>query len=201
MFHLANAALLPLMGSMLVMRASEWAVTITAACMIVPQVVVAGLSPFVGRKTQSWGRRPLMIVCFLALALRCVLFTLTNASDMVVAGQALDGISAATLGVLFPLIIADVTRGTGRFNLALGVAGTAVGIGASLSTTVAGFALDRFGSTATLFGFSGVAIAGLALVVLVLPETRPDEPIESQILPPNSRTSLGRGIAASISSA
>jgi MFS family permease len=91
----------------------------------------------------------------------------------------LDGVSAATLGVLFPLVIADVTRGTGRFNLALGFAGTAVGIGASLSTTLAGFALDRFGSAPTLWGFSGVAVVGLVLVTLLMPETRP-EPEEIQ---------------------
>jgi MFS family permease len=174
MFHLANAALLPLMGSVLVMHASQFAVTVTAACMIVPQIVVAGLSPWVGRKTQSWGRRPLMIVCFVALSLRCLLFAATNAPDIVIAAQVLDGVSAATLGVLFPLVIADVTRGTGRFNLALGFAGTAVGIGASLSTTVAGFALDRFGSPPTLFGFSGVALAGLVLVLVLMPETRPE---------------------------
>jgi MFS family permease len=200
MFHLANAGLLPLVGSVLVMHGSQWAVTITAACMIVPQIVVAGLSPWVGRKTQSWGRRPLMVLCFTALALRCVLFSFSNAPEIVVAGQLLDGISAATLGVLFPLVIADVTRGTGRFNLALGIAGTAVGIGASLSTTLAGFALDRFGSAATLLGFAGVAVAGLALVVLLLPETRPEPSETAQDLPRNSR-SLGCGMAASISSA
>ncbi len=208
MFHLANAALLPLMGSVLVMRASQWAVTVTAACMVVPQIVVAGLSPWVGRKTESWGRRPLMILCFAALALRCALFATTHDSAVVVAGQVLDGISAASLGVLFPLVVADITRGTGRFNLALGIAGTAVGIGASLSTTLAGFALDRFGATTTLLGFTTVAFAGLALVFLLLPETRPERDqapgfreAETQGLPPRNRTTFGRGAAASISSA
>jgi len=54
---------------------------------------------------------------------------------VIVAAQLLDGISAATLGVLIPLVIADVTRGSGRFNLAQGAVGAAVGIGASASTS------------------------------------------------------------------
>jgi predicted MFS family arabinose efflux permease len=133
------------------------------------------LSPFVGRKTQSWGRRPLLIACFVALALRCVLFALLPGSYLVVATQALDGLSAAILGVLFPLIVADITGGTGRFNLSLGLAGTAVGIGASLSTTAAGYTLDHFGCAATFFGLAGVATAGLALVWALMPETRPED--------------------------
>jgi MFS family permease len=175
LFHLANAAMLPLMGSVLAMRSSQWAVAVTAACMVVPQLVVAGASPWVGRKTQIWGRRPLLMLCFVALAIRGALFGLTTASSVVVASQVLDGISAATLGVLFPLIVADITRATGRFNLSLGLAGTAVGIGASLSTTLAGYMLDHFGSTATFLGLACVALSGLTLVFLLMPETRPED--------------------------
>jgi MFS family permease len=176
LFHFANAATLPLMGSILTMRAGEWALGLTAACIVVPQIVVAGLSPLVGRKTQSWGRRPLLLVCFVALALRCVVFALLPGSYVVVAAQALDGLSAAILAVLFPLVVADITGSSGRFNLSLGLAGTAVGIGASLSTTAAGFTLDHFGCAATFFGLAGVAVAGLALVWALMPETRPETP-------------------------
>ncbi|MGP0093515.1 MAG: MFS transporter [Xanthobacteraceae bacterium] len=174
LFHFANAATLPLMGSILTMRAGQWALGLTAACIVVPQIVVAGLSPFIGRKTQLWGRRPLLIVCFVALALRCVLFALMPGPYAVVATQAFDGLSAAILGVLFPLVVADITGGTGRFNLSLGFAGTAVGIGAALSTTAAGFTLDHFGCAATFFGLAGIAVAGLALASALMPETRPE---------------------------
>jgi hypothetical protein len=174
LFHFANAATLPLMGSILTMRAGEWALGLTAACIVVPQIVVAGLSPLVGRKTQSWGRRPLLIACFAALALRCVLFAVLPGSYVVVAAQTLDGLSAAILGVLFPLIVADITGSTGRFNLSLGLAGTAVGIGAALSTTAAGLTLDHFGVAATFLGLAGIAAAGLGLVWALMPETRPE---------------------------
>src|SRR5262249_13083160 len=131
MFHLANAAMLPLMGGVMATRASEWATISIAACMIVPQLVVAISSPWVGRRSVVWGRRPLLIAAFAALALRGLLFAVVTNPHLVIAVQLLDGVSAAVLGVMFPLVVADVTRGSGRFNLALGLVGSAMGIGAS----------------------------------------------------------------------
>ena len=90
-----------------------------------------------------------------------------------IAIQALDGISAAVLGVLVPLVVADIMGGSGRFNLALGIVGTAVGVGAAMSTTLAGYAMDHFGGHLTFAFLASVAGCGLSLVWLMLPETRP----------------------------
>jgi MFS family permease len=174
MFQLANAAMLPLMGSILTLRSSEWASTLIGACIVVPQLIVAGFAPSVGRMADSWGRRPLLIFCFAALAARGVLFALVTNPYLVVGVQALDGVCAAVLGVTLPLIVADIMRGTGRFNLGLGIVGSAVGVGAALSTTLAGYAIDHFGSSAAFFALASLAVCGLALVWLLLPETRPD---------------------------
>ena len=174
LFHLANAAMLPLMGSLLTTRSSTWATVAIAACIVVPQLVVAAFSPWVGRQAQQWGRRPLLLLGFAALPIRGVLFGLVTDPSLVVAVQLLDGISAAVLGVLIPLVVADTTLGTGRFNLAQGVVGSAVGIGASLSTTLAGYVSDYLGSTAAFLGLAGLGLVGLILVWLALPETRPD---------------------------
>ncbi|HEY6992433.1 MAG TPA: MFS transporter [Xanthobacteraceae bacterium] len=172
LFQLANAAMLPLMGGILTMRSTEWASALIAACIVVPQLVVAVFAPWVGRLADSWGRRPLLFVCFAALALRGVLFALVTSPYLVVAVQILDGVCAAVLGVTLPLVVADVTRGTGRFNLGLGIVGSAVGIGAALSTTLAGYAIDHFGRTVAFCGLASVAVCGLALLWLMLPETR-----------------------------
>ena len=173
LFQLANAAMLPLMGGILTLRSSEWAATLIGACIVVPQIIVAGFAPWVGRVADSWGRRPLLFFCFAALAARGVLFAYVNGSFPVVAVQILDGVCAAILGVILPLVVADITRGTGRFNLGLGIVGSAVGIGAALSTTLAGYASDHFGSSVAFFSLAFIAGCGLALVCL-LPETRPD---------------------------
>jgi len=176
MFQLANAAMLPVMGSMLTVRSGEWAATVVAACMVVPQFIVAGFAPWIGRQAELRGRRPLLLVCFVALALRAGSFAFVTNPYLIVALQVFDGVSAVILGIVFPLVVADITRDTGRFNLALGIVGSAVGIGASLSTTLAGYMLDHFGSAVTFCSMAGVAAAGMLLVLLVMPETRPETP-------------------------
>jgi MFS family permease len=173
LFHLANAAMLPLMGGVVTTRSAHWATVLIAACIIVPQIAVAAFSPWVGRQAQAWGRRPILLAGFAALAVRGVLFAAVANPYLLVAVQVLDGVAAAALGVMVPLIVADVTRGTGRFNLAQGFVGSAVGIGASASTTLAGYLSDHFGSGVAFFGLAGIAAGGLALALTALPETRP----------------------------
>ncbi len=170
-FQLANAAMLPLMASIITMRASAWATTLVAACIVVPQLVVAVFSPSVGRWAQRWGRRPILLIGFAALSIRGLLFMVVVDPRMLLAVQLLDGICAAVFGVLVPLTIADITRGTGRFNLAQGIVGSGIGIGASLSTTLAGWMSDRLGSSVAFLGLACIGGAGLVLAFLLMPET------------------------------
>jgi MFS family permease len=174
LFHLANAAMLPLMGSVVTMRSSQWATLLIAACIVVPQVIVALLSPWVGRQSRVWGRRPLLLVGFAALPIRGILFAIVKDPAVLVLVQVLDGVTASVFGVIVPLMIADLTRGTGHFNLGQGIVGTTTGIGASLSTTLAGYASDHFGSGSAFFGLAAAAFLGFVAVWSLMPETRPD---------------------------
>jgi MFS family permease len=173
LFQLANAAMLPLVGSIMTLRSGEWASTLMGACIVVPQLVVAAFAPWVGRVADSWGRRPLLLLCFAALVLRAVLFALIANPYLVIGIQVLDGVCAAVLGVIVPLVVADIMRGTGRFNLGLGIVGSAVGIGAALSTTLAGYTMDHFGAAAAFCALASLAAGGLAAVWLLMPETQP----------------------------
>jgi predicted MFS family arabinose efflux permease len=171
LFQLANAAMLPLMGGILTMQANSWAAIIVAACVVVPQLVVVGMAPWVGRQAQSFGRRPLMLLCFGALIVRALLFAFVSDPFGVVAIQVLDGISAAIIGVMFPLVVADITRDTGRYSLALGIVGSAVGVGAASSTILAGYLFDHFGRGPVFFSLAGVAAVGATLVLVLMAET------------------------------
>lgn len=173
LFHLANAAMLPLMGSIVTMRSAQWATTLIAACIVAPQLVVAVLSPFVGRQADRWGRRPLLLIGFAALVIRGLLFTVVVSPWLLVLVQILDGISGAVLGVLLPLIVADTTRGTGHFSAALGLIGTMLGLGAAASSTVAGYITDIYGSPAAFLTLAAFAAGGFVAVLTLLPETRP----------------------------
>jgi predicted MFS family arabinose efflux permease len=172
LLQLANGAMLPLMAGVVTTRSSQWAPVLIAACIIVPQAIVALTSPSVGRKAQRWGRRPLLLMGFAALAIRGVLFATVRDPYLLVAVQVFDGITAAVFSVMIPLIVADVAFGSGHFNLAQGIVGTATGIGASLSTVLAGYVSDRFGSSIAFSGLAVVATAGLAVIWFAMPETR-----------------------------
>jgi predicted MFS family arabinose efflux permease len=174
LFHLANASMLPLMGSVLTMRSTgEWATALVAAFIVIPQLVVALISPRVGHQAQVWGRRPFLLVAFAALTIRGLLFATVTNPYLLVAVQVLDGITAASVGIMIPLMVADLTRGTGRFNLAQGVVGTAAGIGASISPTLGGYLTDHFGSSVAFLGLAAIAAVSLAAVWALMPETRP----------------------------
>ena len=173
LFHFANAAMLPLIGSFMTTQSAAWAPALIAACMIVPQIVVAVMSPWVGRRAQTWGRRPLLLIATGALVCRGILFAFVRDPHLLVVIQMLDGVAAAVLGVLVPLVIVDVTYGSGHFNLAQGIVGTATGIGASVSMLFASYLSDHFGSEVAFLSLAVSAAMALALVWLTMPETRP----------------------------
>ncbi len=173
LFHLANSAMLPLMGSVLTTRSSQWATLLIAACIIVPQCIVAMISPWVGRRSQSWGRRPLLLMGLAAMPVRGLLFATVGSPELVVAVQLLDGLTAAVLGVMVPLVIADVTRGTGHFNLAQGIIGTTTGLGAAASATVAGYLTQYVNSQFAFFGLAVIGMASVMVAWALMPETRP----------------------------
>lgn len=173
LLQLANGAMLPLMAGVVTTRSSKWAPVLIAACIIVPQAIVALTSPSVGRKAQQWGRRPLLLIGFAALAIRGVMFAAVSDPYLLVAVQVFDGITAAVFSVMVPLIVADLAFGSGHFNLAQGIVGTTTGIGASLSTVLAGYVSDQFGSSVAFTGLAAIAAAGLAIIALAMPETRP----------------------------
>ena len=120
LFQLANASVLPLAGEALVRGSERSSSLIILALIIVPQILVALMAPWVGRRAQSWGRRPLLLIGFAALPIRALGFALVSDPLLLIGVQMLDGISATVLGVLTALVIADITTGTGRFNLAQG---------------------------------------------------------------------------------
>ena len=98
---------------------------------------------------------------------------MVTSPSLLLAVQILDGITAAVFAVMVPLVVADLTRGTGHFNLGQGILGTATGIGASLSATPAGYVTDRFGSAAAFGSLAAIGAVGFVALWLLMPETRP----------------------------
>jgi MFS family permease len=172
LFHLSNAAMLPLIGGAITMRSGDFANMIIAACIVVPQGVVALCSPWVGRSAASMGRRPMLLLGWAALPLRAVLLAVLPGAWLPIGAQAISGISAAVFGVMFPLLAADITRGTSHFNLCMGALGLAMFLGAGLSTTLGGWIADAFGVPLAFIVLAFIGLLGTLVVWLAMPETR-----------------------------
>jgi MFS family permease len=175
LFHLANAALLPLVGQKLAAAFPDEATAMMSACIVTAQAVMMPIALLVGRTADSWGRKPLFLAGFAVLPIRAVLYTLSDNSFWLVGVQVLDGVGAGIFGALTPLVIADVMRGTGRYNLAQGTIATAQGIGASSSGLAAGVIVDHFGYSAAFLAAGAAAAAALAVFALWMPETAEPE--------------------------
>jgi MFS family permease len=172
MFHFVNAAMLPLLGEMLSKGHGRASMMFMSACVITTQIVVTLLASWSGIKARQWGRKPLLLIAFGVLPVRGALYALTDSAPSLVAIQILDGIGAAKFGVVSVLLIADLTKGSGRFNLTSGAVTTAVGIGAALSQSIAGAIVHWFGYDTGFLFLAGVAAVALVLLWIAMPETQ-----------------------------
>jgi MFS family permease len=172
LFHFANAAMLPLVGQRLAAESRANATLYMSACILVAQAVMAIVAPLAGRAARA-GRKRVLLAGFAALPLRGVLYTFSSASWYLISVQALDGIGAGVFGVVAVIIIADLARGTGRFNLMQGALATAVGVGASASNFLTGVVVQHAGYNAGFLALSAIAASALAALAFAMPETLP----------------------------
>jgi MFS family permease len=172
LFHFANAAMLPLVGELLSKGKDNKSSFYMSACIIAAQFVMIPVAILTGKLAQSWGRKPLFLLGFAVLTLRGVLYSLGKGSPYLLAVQSLDGVGAAIFGVLWVIIISDLSKGTGRFNFLQGVIQASLGLGAFLSNLLAGLVVKHFGYNAGFLGLAAVALCGLVFFATLMPETR-----------------------------
>jgi MFS family permease len=172
LFHLANAAMLPLVGQKLALQDGNLGTSLMSACIIAAQIVMMPMAMLVGTKADHWGHKRFFLAALLILPIRGALYTLSNNAAWLVGVQLLDGIGAGIFGAISPVIVAELMRNTGRFNVAQGAIITAQGIGAAFSTTLAGLIVVKAGYSAAFLTLGAVAAIGAAVCALALPETR-----------------------------
>jgi MFS family permease len=195
LFHFANAAMLPLIGEKLSQSNQQASSLFIAACIITAQIVMVPMAILVGHKADAWGRKPIFLAGFAVLPIRGVLYTLTQDPYALISIQILDGVGAGIFGALFFIVIADLTKGTGHYNLAQGASSASWGLGAALSNGVAGFIANSFGYSAAFLFLAACAVLAFLVLWFGVPETRgpeaerpPDESIESLASPDLSRS-------------
>jgi MFS family permease len=187
LFHLSNAAMLPLVGATVTMRAGASGNIIIAACIVIPQAVVALCSPAIGRSAAMRGRRPVLLLGWAALPLRGILLAILPGAWPPIAAQALSGVSGAVFGVMLPLLSADITRGTSHFNLCMGALGLSLSLGAALSTALGGWIADTAGAPMAFACLAMIGVLATLVLWLMMPETQPADLTIGG--PPNERGS------------
>ena len=171
LFHLANAAMLPLVSQKLAQANLHLATPLTSACIVAAQLVMVPMALLAGAKADVWGRKPLLLAGFLILPLRGLLYTFSDDPYWLVAVQLLDGVGAGLFGALFPVMVKDLTLGSGHFNVSLGALTTAFGLGAALSNGLAGFVVEAAGYSAAFLTLAAIAGAAFLLLLIGVPET------------------------------
>jgi MFS family permease len=172
LFHIANAAMLPLVGEELGARSHHQASVYMSASIVLAQLIMIPVALASGRAADRIGRRPILLIGFTALVLRGFLFSLGDMPSYLVAVESLDGIGTGISGVITVLIISDLAKGTGRFNFLQGVVQACLGMGSFLGNLLGGLCAKSFGFPATFICLACIALAGLVLYYAKLPETR-----------------------------
>lgn len=176
-FHLANAAMLTSVGQLLTkIVGSGQATSLIAVCIVAAQIVMVPMAMMVGAKADVWGRKPIFLIAFGVLAVRGALYVMSDNPFWLVGVQLLDGVGAGIFGALFPIVVADLTRGTGRYNVAQGAVATFQGVGAAVSASLAGLIIVEYGYSAAFLTLAVIAAAGFTLYWFVMPETKDARP-------------------------
>jgi MFS family permease len=172
-FHLANAPILPAVA--LYVKHLGGSDDLMTATVLTAQIVMVPVSLAAGKLCDSWGRRPVMAIAFLALPMRILSYSFVRSPEAVVWLQGLDGIGAGIYGVAVVAIAADLTRGKGHFNALAGIFATAVAAGGVLGPLLSGVLVQQLGFRITFYAFAFLAAVGAMIFLLSVPETGPIE--------------------------
>jgi MFS family permease len=185
-FHLANAAMLPLVGEMLSGGNPRTAQPYMSACILVSQLVMLPIAVGAGHLADTWGRKRSFLVGFIVLPIRGLLFATIRSPYFLVATQVLDGVGAGIFGVLSVVVVADLARLTGRFNLLQGAMSTCVAIGAALSNLVGGYIARESGFRTSFMLLTLFALVALLFFSIAMPETGQNLADETALTPAGS---------------
>jgi MFS family permease len=168
LFHLGNAAMLPLLGQSLAAQGADPS-AYTSATIIVAQLAMIPMALLAAWLADKRGYWLVFVLALAALPVRGVIAALVTGPIGLVPVQMLDGVGAGLLGVAVPGLAARIMSGTGRVNAGLGAVMTMQGVGAALSTTLGGAVAEKFGYAASFIVLGAVAFVALALWMLATP--------------------------------
>jgi len=171
LFHLGNAAMLPLLGQALVAHGYGSPSAYTGATIVIAQLTMVPVAIGAARLAEQRGYWIVILLALIALPIRGAIAAYVEGPYGLAPVQILDGVGAGLLGVAVPGLVARILEGTGHVNAGLGAVMTLQGVGAALSPTLGGIIAERFGYAAAFLALGGVACIALALWIAARPLT------------------------------
>jgi len=179
LYYFANAAMFPIVAQMLGLDNPHKATLYTAAGITIAEGVMIPVTALTGYLAFKGNRKYIFLTAFLVLTIRGILYTFTDNSNLLMAIQTLDGAGAGIMKVISVVMIADLTKGTGRFNLMQGTVVTAIGIGSSLSDYLTGIVVVNSNYNTGFYFLSAIAVVGLVFTWLFVAETKDIRQVKS----------------------
>lgn len=171
LFHLGNAAMLPLLGQALVAHGASHPSTYTGATIVIAQLTMVPMAILAAKLAEARGYWLVFVLALIALPIRGAIAAYVDGPLGLAPVQILDGVGAGLLGVAVPGLVARILNGTGHVNAGLGAVMTLQGVGASLSPALGGMLAGHFGYSAAFLWLGAIAFVALALWVLARPVT------------------------------
>ncbi|MGC8530136.1 MAG: MFS transporter [Leptospirillia bacterium] len=164
-FFMANTAMLPLAGlklqGMIPSLSDPSRIGLLVAA---TQLVMIPFSLLSSSFRAGFGAGgAFFLLPFAILSLRGIVLSGSGGVWGILFGQVLDGALMGILSVMLPVTVAEMVRGSGRFNFASGLTGAIAALGGSASQVISGMFFDRIGVDRTLMVFAGIALCGLIL--------------------------------------
>lgn len=198
-FHFANANVLLVLGELMGGddgedgAPSRSAIPLIGGAIVLAQLTMA-IATWVGDKLtqQGIGRKPLFLAGIFTLPIRCalIIFWKDAGDTYLLSTQILDGLGGGFFGLIHPFMVADVTFGTGRFNVVMGLTASCFGLGATLSNFIGQHIVEQFGHVTSLAGSLILSIIPILIFGCLMPETLGDRGLAN---PSKKRESVVHG--------
>jgi len=157
LWNVANGAMLPLLGQKLGLDDVKHSALYLSVCITIAQAVMIAVAPMAAKLAEH-GRKKLFLVAFLLVPVRALLFAFIDNKYALISFQVIDGLGAGIYGVLLIVMMTDLGKGTGHFNLLQGTTYSAVGLGMALSNILGGFVVKLAGYPAAFMTLAGVGM-------------------------------------------
>ena len=182
LFHLSNGTVLPLVMQTLAIGNGSVGMLMSGMCITVAQIVMVCAAKICGTYSNRYGRKSLFLIGLVIVPIRCAILAglLTIKGDgeatlwwqtLTLSTQILDGVGAGTFGTMYILVTSDISGGTGRFGLTLGLTTAAMSIGGTVSGYLGQALAEDYGYLRAFWILCGISIIPPLLYFFCMPET------------------------------